>query len=232
MVLIILIVFAVLALMAGQWASGRYEAMMSKGARVVCPTAHNGAEIARLFLASEQMEDVQVVEHDSVVSDYFDRKRRRLFLRAETAQGTTLAAWAVALHEAAHAGQDREGGSHLKNRQTCISTCRYLPMAVVFILVGLMLGRMLPAKLGLMAMLGVLGLLAAWNLGTLSVEFAANRRLSAFLENHLRKHPQALERLNELLFCMAIREVGDAMKSPRYFFLSALPGSGTARPKK
>ena len=29
---------------------------------------------------------------------------------------------------------------------------------------------------------------------------------------------------------MAIREVGDILRSPRYFFLSALPGAGKSRP--
>jgi uncharacterized protein len=77
----------------------------------------------------------------------------------------------------------------------------------------------------------LLSVLVYLNLGTLSVEFAANRRLRAFLERHLRQYPQAHERLNEVLFAMAVREVGDVLKSPRYFFLSALPGAGKSRPR-
>jgi hypothetical protein len=52
------------------------------------------------------------------------------------------------------------------------------------------------------------------------------------LDRHLARHEQARERLDELLFSMALREGSDVLRSPRYFFLSALPGSGTSRPRK
>ncbi|MBE7496104.1 MAG: zinc metallopeptidase [Verrucomicrobiaceae bacterium] len=231
MVFILLIVVAVAAFGISQWAAGRHMAMMNKGARVTAPTAHTGEEIARLFLATECVSDVQIVEHDSVVSDYFDPVRRRLFLRKEVAQGTTLAAWAVALHEAAHALQTgAEGLGELKWRQSCIRLCRYLPVFSALVLVGLMLGRVLVPRNAILVFVMLFGLLVMLNLGTVPVEFAANRRAREFLERHLNKHPQAVERLNDLLFAMAIREVGDALRSPRYFFLSALPGAGKSRP--
>jgi uncharacterized protein len=96
---------------------------------------------------------------------------------------------------------------------------------------GLMLGRMLVPRTAILALAAVCCVLLLLNVGTLPIEFSANRKLRAFLEKHLEKHPQAHERLKELLFCMAIREVGDVLRSPRYFFLSALPGTGSSRPK-
>lgn len=231
MVFVLLVVITVLALGVSQWAASRYQSVMGKGSRVTCPTAHTGGEIALLYLKSEGVLDVQIVEHNGIVTDYFDPARRRLFLHKSVAQGTTLTAWATALHEAAHAVQtDSDGHGEFKWRQSCIRMCRYLPVAVAGIMVALMVGKVMVPRVAILAFLGVFCLLQVLNVGTLPVEFAANRRLRDFLDRHLQRHPQARERLNELLFTMAIREVGDQLRSPRYFFLSALPGAGKSRP--
>lgn len=231
MVFVLLLVIAVVAFGICQWAVGKHAAMMAKGARVNAPTAHTAAEVATLYLRHEGINDVEVVEHDSVVTDYYDAKRRRLFLRGNVARGTDLAAWAVALHEAAHAlPQDDPSVGELFHRRTCIAFCRYWPMVTLLALGGLIIAGRLPPRMAILVGAAVMGGLAAWNLGTVSIEFAANRRLSKFLDRHLQRHAQAHDRLKELLFSMAIREVGDMLRSPRYFFLSALPGAGKARP--
>lgn len=231
MVFVIILILAVLAFGISQWAAGRYAAMMDKGSRATSPTAHTGAEIARLFLESEGVMDVQITEHSGVVTNYLDPVRRRLFLHPSAAQGTTLSAWAIALHEAAHALQTgSEGLGELKWRQSVIRMCRYIPVAVLILLVGLMIGRVFVPRVAILVLAAVFSLLVFLNLGTVMIEFAANRRLRAFLDHHLQRHPQAQQRLSELLFCMAIREVGDVLRSPRYFFLSALPGAGKSRP--
>lgn len=228
LILIGVVLFAALAL--ARWASARYETTMMKGARVNAPTAHTGAEIALMFLKSEGVEDVQVVEHNAVVSDYFDPTRRRLFLRSESAQGTTLAAWATALHEAAHALQTGESLGELKWRQSCIRMSRYLPVAVVFLITGLMVFRVMVPRIAILVAAGIFLLILLLNAGSIPIEMNANKRLREFLDRHLRSHEQARSRLDELLFCMAIREAGDLLRSPRYFFLSALPGTGKSRP--
>lgn len=204
--------------------------MMLKGSRVNAPTAHTGAEIALLFLKAEGVADVQVVEHNAVVTDYFDPIRRRLFLRRDVAAGTTLAAWATALHEAAHALQTGDSLGEFKWRQSCIRMSRYLPTAAALLITGLMVFRVLVPKMAIFIAAGVFLLILLLNAGSVPIEINANKRLRPFLDAHLRKHDQARTRLDELLFCMAIREVGDLLSSPRYFFLSALPGTGKSRP--
>ncbi len=214
-----------------RWALARHESMMLKGARVNAPTAHNGTEIALIFLQSEGVEDVQIVEHDAVVTDYFDPTRRRLFLRREVAQGTSLSAWAIALHEAAHALQTGNSLGELKWRQSCIRISRYLPTAAALAITGLMICRVLVPRNAIFVAAGVFLLILLLNAGSLPIEFNASKRLRRFLDEHLANHEQAHARLNELLFCMAIREAGDLLRSPRYFFLSALPGTGKMRPQ-
>ncbi|HBJ87043.1 MAG TPA: hypothetical protein DDZ88_24930 [Verrucomicrobiales bacterium] len=220
--------FAGLALV--RWAQARHAGMMLKGSRVNAPTAHNAGEIALVFLKSEGIEDVQIVEHNALVTNYFDPARRRLFLRSDVAQGTTLTAWAIALHEAAHALQTGDSLGELKWRQSCIRMSRYLPTLAVLVITGMTLFKVLMPRNALFIAAGVLLLLLLLNLGSVPTELNANKRLRRFLEEHLKNHGQAHERLNELLFCMAIRETGDLLSSPRYFFLSALPGTGKSRP--
>lgn len=215
-----------------RWAAGRYEAMLQQGSRETAPTAHNGAEMAQLFLAHEDINDVEVVPHGGTVTNYFDPKRRRLFLHQDVASGTTMAAWAVALHEAAHATQTGDALGDLKWRQTVIKLCRYGP---VFAAVGTAMATFfmkLPVRFSLMGLLAVCVMFLLLNLGTLAVEMNANARLRRFLEKHLAKHPSAQERLTAYLNRVATREVGDLLHSPRYFFFSALPGTGTSRPVK
>lgn len=230
MVFILIVAALFLGLAVARWAQARHESMMFKGFRANAPTAHTGSEIALMFLKSEGVNDVQVIEHNAVVTDYFDPTRRRLFLRRDVAQGTTLSAWAIALHEAAHALQTGEALGELKWRQSCIRMSRYVPTAAVFVIVGLMVARVLLPRYAIFVAAGVV-LLLLLNLGSVPLEFNANKRLRRFLDEHLKNHAQAASRLDELLFCMAIREVGDLLRSPRYFFLSALPGTGKMRPR-
>lgn len=213
-----------------KWAAARHADVMAKGSRVNAPTAHTGAEIALMYLKFEDVEDVQIVEHNALITDYFDPARRRLFLRSEVAQGTTLAAWGVALHEAAHALQTGDALGELKWRQSCIRLSRYVPTLVVLVAVSLMVFRVMVPRMALFLAAGVMLVILLLNAGSCPVEFNANKRLRRFLDQHLKNHGQAHGRLDEVLFGMAVREAGDLLRSPRYFFLSALPGTGNSRP--
>lgn len=223
----------ILALCAGvsQWAAGRYRQVLDQGGRERAPTAHTGGEIARLFLDSEDLQDVAIVEHNGLVSDCYDPRRRRLFLRRETLQGTTLAAWAVALHEAAHAAQTGEAQAQLLWRQQVIRMTRYGPMFALLIAGGLVVLLKFNTRFALAAVLGLCVIFLLLNLGTLAVEYNANARLRRFLERHCQRHGEALDRLTAHLGRVATREVGDLLQSPRYFLFSALPGSGRIRPQ-
>jgi Zn-dependent membrane protease YugP len=225
------IVIIVLGLCIGisRYALGRYEQMLRQAGRENAPLAHSGAEMARFFLAFEGIEGVEVIEHNSVVSDYYDVRRRRLFLRPEIANGTTMAAWAVALHEAAHATQTDAALGDLKWRQTVILLTRYGPVMGLFGGAAMLLMK-LPFRLALYLFMGLCAVLVLLNLGTLVVEFNANLRLRRFLEKHLDRYPDAHDKLLRYLSAVATRDLGDLLRSPRYFFFSALPGTGKLRP--
>ena len=143
-----------------------------------------------------------------------------------------MAAWAVALHEAAHALQQGEEKGALEWRQTCISLSRYLPVAAAGIALGIVFLMKRPARFGMVVFASACVVALLLNIGTLAIEFNANKRVLRWLEDRLDHAPGAIDKLQQILSSVATREVGDLLNAPRYFFLSALPGTSRARPLK
>jgi len=216
---------------ASRHAHARYESAISAGRRQQAPLPFTGEEIALEFLKASGVTDVLVVEHNGVVTDYFDPARRRLFLRAEFKDGRHLAAWAVALHEAAHALQTGDALAELKWRRSCIKMTRYVPTLTGILLVALMFLKAIPFRAALMGAIATWAVVLLLNIGTLAIERNANLRLRNFIDERLRQHPDAQDQLEFILSATSIREVGDLLRSPRYFFFSALPGTSKTRPQ-
>lgn len=229
--LLIPILLALAVFGVSKWALGRYESRMALGRRAPAPENLTGGQIAEEFLNAHGAEDVQIVPHDGIITNYFDPVRRRLFLNKETREGRTLAAWAQALHEAAHALQTGEDKDAFLWRRTCIRLTRYIPMFAAFGAAAMTMFLKVPFRNTLIVFLAVCVLVLLMNLGTLAVEHNANARLRRWLEDRLSSSPTALERLEILIAAAALREVGDLVQSPRYFFLTALPGTSGPRPK-
>ncbi len=224
----ILLVIAVFGV--SKWALGRYEGKMALGRRAHAPEDVTGGQIAEEFLRANGVEDVQIVTHNGVITDYFDPSRRRLFLSSDTRDGKTLAAWSLALHEAAHALQSGEQKDALIWRRSCIRLTRYIPVFAGIGAVALTLFLKMPFRTTLMIFAGACVLVMLMNLGSIAVEMNANARLRRWLEERLASSPVALERLEILLSAIATRELGDLVQSPRFFFFTALPGTSKTRP--
>lgn len=226
----IIVILALLCFGVCRYAASRFEEVQAQGSRERPPTPHTGEEIARLFLASEGIHDVRVVVHNGMASNYFDAGRRQLYLRKEIANESNMAAWAVALHEAAHATQTEDSLDEYNWRRKVIRMTRYGPMFGLIIACGLFLLKFRNTRLLMMGFVALCVGILLMNLGTLAVEFNANARLRRFLEKHLEKWPSAQSRMDSYLSAVASREVGDLLSSPRFFFFSALPGTSKIRP--
>lgn len=227
----ILIVVLILCIGASRHALRRYEDSIRKGLREASPSGETGAEVALDFLKDCGIEDVEIVEHNGIATNYFDPSRRRLFLSREMSQGKHLSAWAVALHEAAHASQTGDALGELKWRQSCIRMTRYVPTFVGIALIVMSLLKVLPFRMALMAFGAVCTVLLLLNLGSMAIEYNANLRLRRYLERKLASRPSAEDKLDHLLSVTATRELGDLLRSPKFFFFSALPGAGKIRPR-
>lgn len=229
--IVVMLAFGVTVLLSNA-ARHRYAAVIARARRERAPTAHTASEIALAFLESEGVTDVEIVAHDGIVTDFYDPSRKRLFLRSTFVEGTDLASWAVALHEAAHATQQGEQLTEFRWRQSCIRLARYAPMFIGAVVVTLAFLKVMPFRFGAMAFAALWVLIFLLNVGSVATEWNANKRLQRFLDKWLERYSGARERLDEVLAATATREMGDLVQSPRYFFLSALPGTGQIRPTK
>ncbi|HEY2574569.1 MAG TPA: zinc metallopeptidase [Verrucomicrobiaceae bacterium] len=229
--LTIFVIALLLSVGAANFGRVRFEEAMKLGSRLKSPGGQTAAEVAREFLDTFEATDVMIVEHNALVTDYFDPVRRTLFLHREIMQGTSAAAWAVALHEAAHATQTNTMRAALDMRRSNIKLTRYVPAlsAAMFAVLGFL--RRPPFAIGWRLVAAIWFVVMALNLLSLPIEFNASQRALAFLERKLRKHPEALERLGKLLSGVAWRDTAVFLRSPVYCLFGALPVGGTLRPR-
>jgi Zn-dependent membrane protease YugP len=119
---------------------------------------------------------VLVVEFEGYLTDRYDPANRRLLLSRKNFRGRSAAAWAVAIHEAGHALQHRNGAGAYKARMAAIHACRYLAGGTLLLCGIAGIARTLPFKVGglIVGMVWPACFLA--NLITLPAEFHASRQ--------------------------------------------------------
>jgi len=226
----IFIILFLITLAVARFASQRYQAAVGAGRRIPMPSAQTAGEAAREFLDANDGQAVQIMEHNALISDYYDPKRRTLFFTKATMLGTDAASWAIALHETAHALQTGEGLKALQWRIGSIQLTRYAPavIGVVFLLLVFLnrpLFRVLP-----MVFAFIMAAIMAMNVMSLPIEFNASVRARAWLEGRLRKNRQILEMMGPILQGVAFRDTAVFLKSPKYLFFTLLPLGGRKRP--
>jgi hypothetical protein len=102
-------------------------------------------------------------------------------LSADNYHGTSLAALGVAAHEAGHALQHQQAYKPLHWRMAAVGATNFASQIVMWLpLIGMATG-FLATHTGLAIMAGAWGLIMAFNLVTLPVEFDASRRAKAML---------------------------------------------------
>lgn len=229
--LAVFVIAALLAIGIANFGRGKFDTAMKLGVRVPSPGGQTAAEVAREFLDAGEATDVRIVSHNALVTDYFDSRRRTLFLHPDVMNSASMAAWAVALHEAAHAMQSTTMRAALEMRQNNIKLTRYVPAlsAVVFALLGILKRPPFPIGLRIVAVIWFVVMLL--NVLSLPIEFNASQRALAFLERKLRKTPGALEQFGRLLGGVAWRDTAAFLRSPLYCLFGALPVGGALRPR-
>jgi len=154
------------------------QATFARFSRVANSRGLTGAEVARAILDAHGLTHVRVEPVPGALTDHYDPQAKAVRLSEPNYPSPSLAALAVAAHEVGHAVQDKEGYAWLRVR------AKLWPVASIgsnwgpiLVLVGLGLGALGLAKLGIYLYLGV----AIFQLVTLPVEFDASRRAMEFL---------------------------------------------------
>ncbi|MBX3048957.1 MAG: zinc metallopeptidase [Anaerolineales bacterium] len=168
---------AFLLTMLAQWyVSSSY----SRWSRVQNSHAMSGAEVARRLMQSNGLTHLKLEQVPGNLTDHYDPRSKTLRLSPGVAQGTSVAAAAIAAHELGHAVQDHENYPLLRLRSAMVPAVSIgSNLGWILLMVGLFMEAAGIAWLGVLTFSGG----ALFALATLPVELDASRRARVLLAN-------------------------------------------------
>lgn len=179
----LVIIFSVLISFAAQ---SYVKSNYAKFSKVRIHRQITGAQVAREILEKNGITDVRVIQSSGgTLSDHYDPTKNTVALSPEVFQNASIASVAVAAHEVGHAIQYATNypGISLRNLllKPAIIASQFSQLAIVIGL-GLMTGESGNAfvfNLGIT----MIGIIAAFQIATLPVEFDASKRALAILKS-------------------------------------------------
>ncbi len=132
-----------------------------------------GKVIARMILDKNGLNNVEIFETNGELTDYYDPKRKRVYLSSKIYSDMSISAAAVAAHEVGHAIQDKEGYFFLRFRSFLVPIVNFTSIiSNFFILIGFAASAFDFVEIGIILLL--IGLF--FQFITLPVEFNASAR--------------------------------------------------------
>lgn len=210
----------VIALLA-QW---RLKGIYARFSKVPAMSGHTGAEVAQAILHRAGIRDVGIYEHNEMLGDHYDPMRKRLVLSSDNYHGTSLAALGVAAHEAGHAIQHKQAYAPLHLRMAAVHVTGFANQIVTILpFVGIVTG-FLSTMTGLTIMAIAWGVIMAFNLITLPVEYDASRRAKMVLaEMGFLRDRDEMAGVAKVLNAAALTYVAAFITSLLYFLWYLLP---------
>ncbi|MBI4626075.1 MAG: zinc metallopeptidase [Verrucomicrobia bacterium] len=176
--ILLLFLFTLAIGLLAQWHVKRTYARHS---RTPLQSGRTGAEAAHAILREAGIAEVTILEHEEILGDHYDPRHKRLVLSSANYHGTSAAALGVAAHECGHALQHQQAYAPLQLRMAAVGITTFASQAVLWIpLLGMATGLLAP-RISLLIMAVAWGILMAFNLVTLPVEFDASRRAKRVL---------------------------------------------------
>lgn len=152
--------------------------MYSKYSKVKNKKKLSGFDAAKKILASNNLDNIYVVETTGVLTDHYDPKNNVIRLSRGNFNNDSISAVAVAAHEAGHAIQNSEGNFLLKVRSVLIPFVSFSSkFSYIVIVLGLILGYLKLFYFGIALMLIIL----LFQLVTLPIEIDASKKGLKFL---------------------------------------------------
>lgn len=156
------------------YAQFKVKSTYKKYSKVRSTSGMTGAQVARLILDRNGLEDVKVVESPGVLSDHYNPVTKIVALSTDNFREASVAGTAVAAHEVGHAIQDKEAYAFLRFRHRLVPLANITSKASwVFIMIGVIFSSM-NSMLGIGIALLAVGVV--FQLVTLPVEFNASTR--------------------------------------------------------
>ncbi|MCZ8535793.1 zinc metallopeptidase [Paenisporosarcina quisquiliarum] len=175
-----LVYFAVLLLLP-LYAQFKVKRTYKKYSKVRSTSGMTGAQVARLILDQNGLQDVKVVESHGYLSDHYNPMTKIVALSSHNYHEASVAGTAIAAHEVGHAIQHKEAYSFLKFRHMLVPVANISSNASwIFVMIGIF------ASMSNMLLLGIVLLAVGvlFQIVTLPVEFNASSRAMTQIVSH------------------------------------------------
>lgn len=222
-VLVITVVF----MLIGMVVSGRLKSKFRKYSETHLTRDLTGAEIARLMLADNGINDVRVTNVPGQLTDHYNPATRTVNLSEGVYQGRNAAAAAVASHECGHAVQHANAYSMLKFRSAMVPIQNISAKIINIVFLMMMFGSfaihgLFSYQTALLVIIACYGVFALFALVTLPVEFDASRRALAWIEQrgivNRQEHDMAKDALKWAALTYVVAAIG-ALATLLYFVM-------------
>lgn len=151
-----------------------------KYSRVPGPHGLTGADVARLMLRQNGINDVTVQSVAGKLTDHFNPQDMTINLSEGVYNSTSVAACAVAAHETGHAIQHATGYAPLRLRSALVPVVTFANNTVQWVLLlGVIMINVFPSLLWIG--IGLFAMTTLFSLVTLPVEINASQRAIAWL---------------------------------------------------
>ncbi len=175
------IVLFLVTLAIGLLAQWHVKSAYARHSRTPVQSGFTGVEAAHAIMRQAGITNVEIVEHEELLGDHYDPKRKRLVLSSANYHGTSAAALGVAAHECGHAIQHQQAYAPLQLRMAAVGITSFASQLVMWIPLLGMATKLIAPKTGLLIMAVAWGIMMLFNLVTLPVEFDASRRAKLVL---------------------------------------------------
>lgn len=158
------------------------QSRFNKYSRVASPRGLTGADIARLMLRQNGIDDVEVCSIRGKLTDHFDPSKKVINLSESVYGQASIAACAVAAHETGHAVQHATGYGPLRLRTALVPVVTFANNTVQWVLLA---GCLVLQVFGPGLLYAGIALFAAtvfFSIVTLPVEINASQRAVVWLE--------------------------------------------------
>ncbi|MEI6715024.1 MAG: zinc metallopeptidase [Verrucomicrobiota bacterium] len=206
------------------WAMYRVKSVYNRFSEIPASSGASGAEVAAAILDRAGIHDVSIVEIDEMLGDHYDPSEKRLVLSSQNYHGRSLAALGVSAHECGHAIQHKIAYAPLHWRMAAVGITTFANQILMWLpLIGIFTGLIKPYTAAWILSLAW-GVIMAFNLITLPVEFDASRRAKLILADMgFIGTPAEIEGVKKTLDAAAWTYVAAFLTSLGYFLYHLLP---------
>jgi uncharacterized protein len=161
--------------------AGMVKSAFFKYKQVPVRSGLTGAQAADRILSAAGINDVEIEAADGFLGDHYNPLNKKLVLSQEIYYGQSVAALSIAAHECGHAIQHKIAYAPLQWRMASVGITSYANQVVTWLPILGMFTGLLSNYTGFLVMGIGWGVIMAFNLITLPVEFDASRRAKLIL---------------------------------------------------